>query len=84
MFSTSSYYHFDIDMLIIEFVPLIAKCWLSPGRRISCRWLQQRDPQCDVAKKIQKMVRKHADEVAFMLEVTRLFLFLHLFVSACF
>ncbi|KAG6398531.1 hypothetical protein SASPL_139995 [Salvia splendens] len=39
----------------------------KPGRRIQCRWVTNRDPQYDVAMKAQKLVKKHAEEVAFLL-----------------
>ncbi|KAL1539001.1 hypothetical protein AAHA92_27679 [Salvia divinorum] len=40
----------------------------KPGRRIQCRWVTNRDPHYDVAMKTQKLVKKHAEEVAFLLE----------------
>lgn len=41
----------------------------NPGRQIRCRWLEPRDPKCKVAKKIKEVVKRHAKEDAFVLQV---------------
>ncbi|KAK4437219.1 hypothetical protein Salat_0055800 [Sesamum alatum] len=40
----------------------------KPGRRTICRWVDSKDPEFDVAKKIEHLVRKHAAETTIVLE----------------
>ncbi|KAL2243937.1 uncharacterized protein LOC105157216 [Sesamum indicum] len=40
----------------------------KPGRRTVCRWVDSKDPDFDVAKKIEHLVRKHAAETSIVLE----------------
>ncbi|KAL2515723.1 RNA-binding (RRM/RBD/RNP motif) family protein [Forsythia ovata] len=40
----------------------------KPGRRIQCRWLEPKDPDFEVAKKIKQVVKRHAAEASFLLE----------------
>lgn len=48
----------------------------KPGRKIRCRWLHPKDPKFEVAMKIKNLVKKHAAEVSFLLEVNPTFLHL--------
>ncbi|XP_059658144.1 uncharacterized protein LOC132304467 isoform X2 [Cornus florida] len=38
------------------------------GRNIHCRWLDPKDPDFEVAKKLKYMTRKHAAEASFLLK----------------
>lgn len=42
---------------------------VKPGRRVSCNWLNPRDPDFEVAKKLKRLTRKHAAEASFLLKV---------------
>ncbi|OAY28478.1 hypothetical protein MANES_15G070000v8 [Manihot esculenta] len=41
---------------------------VKPGRRVSCNWLNPRDPDFEVAKKLKRLTRKHAAEASFLLK----------------
>ncbi|XP_057804572.1 uncharacterized protein LOC131019958 isoform X2 [Salvia miltiorrhiza] len=43
----------------------------KPGRKILCRWLDPKEPEFQVAKKLKCAVRKHAAETLAMLEEQR-------------
>ncbi|XP_057794155.1 uncharacterized protein LOC131010585 isoform X2 [Salvia miltiorrhiza] len=43
----------------------------KPGRKIICRWLDPKEPEFEVAKKLKCAVRKHAAETLGMLEEQR-------------
>ncbi|KAI3454495.1 hypothetical protein Pfo_011158 [Paulownia fortunei] len=43
----------------------------KPGRTIVCRWLDPKEPDSEVAKKIKYLVRKHAAEASLVLEQQR-------------
>ncbi|XP_057484683.1 uncharacterized protein LOC130771078 [Actinidia eriantha] len=40
----------------------------KPGRKITCRWLDQNDPDFQIAEKLKQLSRKHATEASFLLE----------------
>ncbi|XP_019158727.1 PREDICTED: uncharacterized protein LOC109155581 [Ipomoea nil] len=40
----------------------------KPGRKIECRWVDPGDPDFEVAQELVHLTRKHAAEVAFLLE----------------
>ncbi|XP_040988735.1 uncharacterized protein LOC121236383 isoform X1 [Juglans microcarpa x Juglans regia] len=39
---------------------------IKPGRRIQCRWLDENDPDFEVARKMKRLTNKHAAEAAFL------------------
>lgn len=43
----------------------------KPGRKILCRWLDPKEPNFEVAKKVKNIVRKHAAEASIVLEQQR-------------
>lgn len=49
---------------------------VKPGRNIKCYWLFKKDPNFRVAQKIQNLVKTHAAEASFLLQVTFVFLFI--------
>ncbi|XP_074325446.1 ASI1-immunoprecipitated protein 1-like [Apium graveolens] len=38
----------------------------KPGGKIPCRWLDEKDPDFEVAQKMKKIVLKHASEASFL------------------
>ncbi|KAL1541490.1 hypothetical protein AAHA92_25702 [Salvia divinorum] len=43
----------------------------KPGRKIICRWLDPKEPEFEVAKKLKAAVRRHAAEASTVLEEQR-------------
>ncbi|KAK6123479.1 hypothetical protein DH2020_042768 [Rehmannia glutinosa] len=43
----------------------------KPGRRIVCRWVDPKEPDFEVAKKMKHLVRKHEAEASLVLEQQR-------------
>ncbi|KAL6493548.1 hypothetical protein OROGR_029403 [Orobanche gracilis] len=43
----------------------------KPGQRIMCRWVDPKDPDFEVAKKMKQLVRKHEAEASLVLEHQR-------------
>lgn len=41
----------------------------KPQRKILCRWLDPKEPDFEVAKKVKSVVRKHAAEASLVLKV---------------
>lgn len=41
----------------------------KPGRTIQCRWLEEKDPDFEVAQQVKDLVKKHACEASFLLKV---------------
>lgn len=41
----------------------------KPGKKIKCRWVAPGDPDFEVAQELVHLTRKHAAEVAFLIEV---------------
>lgn len=41
----------------------------KPGRKILCRWLDPKEPDFEVAKKIKHLVRRHSAEASLVVEV---------------
>ncbi|KAJ7961360.1 RNA-binding family protein [Quillaja saponaria] len=39
---------------------------VKPGRKISCCWLDPRDPDFQIAKELKHITRRHASEAAFI------------------
>lgn len=46
----------------------------KPGRRIQCRWLEENDPDFEVAKEIKRLTNKHTAEAAFLQRVSSIIL----------
>ncbi|CAA0820907.1 RNA-binding (RRM/RBD/RNP motifs) family protein [Striga hermonthica] len=40
----------------------------KPGRKIFCRWVDPKEPDFEVAKKLKHLVRKHSAEASLLLE----------------
>lgn len=40
----------------------------KPGRKLQCRWLDPKDPDFEVAKKIKDLIGKHASEASYLLK----------------
>ncbi|XP_057470891.1 uncharacterized protein LOC130759721 [Actinidia eriantha] len=40
----------------------------KPGRKITCRWLDQDDPDFQIAQKLKHLAKKHAAEASFLLK----------------
>ncbi|KAH6824664.1 hypothetical protein C2S53_001893 [Perilla frutescens var. hirtella] len=43
----------------------------KPGRKILCRWLDPKEPNFEIAKRVKNAVRKHAAEASVVLEQQR-------------
>ncbi|KAG6667427.1 hypothetical protein I3843_01G090900 [Carya illinoinensis] len=39
---------------------------IKPGRRIQCRWLEENDPDFEIAREMKRLTNKHAAEAAFL------------------
>ncbi|KAL5995324.1 hypothetical protein ACLOJK_025382 [Asimina triloba] len=40
-----------------------------PSRKIQCRWLDHNDPDFEVAKRLKRMIRRHAAEASMLLKI---------------
>eukprot|EP00268_Persea_americana_P062097 TRINITY_DN792_c0_g1_i1.p1 TRINITY_DN792_c0_g1~~TRINITY_DN792_c0_g1_i1.p1 ORF type:complete len:166 (-),score=35.99 TRINITY_DN792_c0_g1_i1:555-1052(-) len=41
---------------------------VRPGRKITCRWVDSKDPDYEIAKKLKSLTRKHYAESLFLLK----------------
>lgn len=47
---------------------------VRPGRKITCRWVDAKDPDFEIAKKLKYLTGKHYAESSFLLKVIYVFL----------